>query len=157
MQYPQGIRILIVEDNVINQILFTKMLSVLGYQADVSESGTQALEACCSQQYDIVFMDYQMPGIDGVEAAKAIKSIDRNPKPVIILMTANLLVNNDYLMHPGIIDGFLKKPFTIQEIKTIIEKSQPLLVIKQASKKWNNPAQFDTFKCRAEIISVLSV
>ncbi len=50
-------------------------------------------------------------------------------------MTANLLVNNDYLSHPGIIDDFLKKPFTIQEITTIIEKWQPYFVAQKAAKK----------------------
>jgi CheY-like chemotaxis protein len=134
MQSPQCIRILVAEDNVINQTLFAKMLSVLGYKADITDSGTCALEACQSQQYDIVFMDYQMPGTDGVETAINIKQINRSNKPVIILMTANLLVNNDYLAKPGVIDGFLKKPFTLQEIAAIIEKWQPLFAVQQITK-----------------------
>src|SRR4051794_14311983 len=99
MQNPQCIRILVADDNVINQTLFAKMLSVLRVQADVVDSGTKALEACQSQHYDMVFMDYQMPGTDGVEAAKSIKDINRSSKPVIILITANVLVNDYYLTH----------------------------------------------------------
>jgi CheY-like chemotaxis protein len=129
MQNPQCIRILVADDNVINQTLFAKMLSVLGVQADVVDSGTKALEACQSQYYDMVFMDYQMPGTDGVEAAKSIKEISRTQKPVIILITANLLVNDYYLIHPGVVDDFLKKPFTLQEMAGIIEKWQPSFTI----------------------------
>ncbi len=129
MQNPQCIRILVADDNVINQTLFAKMLSVLGVQADVVDSGARAMEACQSQHYDMVFMDYQMPGTDGVEAAKSIKEIDNPPKPVIILITANLLINDYYLTHPGVVDDFLKKPFTLQEMADIIEKWQPLFAV----------------------------
>jgi CheY-like chemotaxis protein len=129
MQNPQCIRILVADDNVINQTLFAKMLSVLGLQADVVDNGLRALEACKSQHYDMIFMDYQMPGADGVEAAKSIKEIDKNPKPIIILITANLLINDYYLTHPGVVDDFLKKPFTLQEMSDIIEKWQPLFAV----------------------------
>jgi CheY-like chemotaxis protein len=132
---PQGIRILVVDDNIINQILFAKMLSVLGIQADVVESGERALEACQFQPYDMVFMDYQMPETDGMEAAKKIQQLNRNPKPVIILMTANLLINDNYLSHPGVVNGFLKKPFTLQEILEIIEKWQHLFAAHPSSNK----------------------
>jgi len=129
MQNPQCIRILIADDNIINQILFAKMFSLLGVPAVVVDSGVRALEACRSQHYDMVFMDYQMPGTDGVEAAKEIKSINRNPKPVVILMTANLLVNDYFLTHPGVVDDFLKKPVTLQEIEAVIEKWEPTFII----------------------------
>jgi CheY-like chemotaxis protein len=129
MQNPQCIRILVADDNVINQTLFAKMLSVLGVQADVVDSGARAWEACLSQHYDMVFMDYQMPGTDGVEAAKSIKEINRTPKPVIILITANLLVNDYYLINPGVVDDLLKKPFTLHEMSGIIEKWQPLFTV----------------------------
>ena len=122
MQNPRCIRVLVADDNVINQTLFAKMLSILEVKADVVDSGERALEACRSQRYDIIFMDYQMPGTDGIEAAKNIKDISSKPKPVVILMTANLLVNDYYLTHPGAVDDFLKKPFTLQEIGTIIKK-----------------------------------
>lgn len=125
MQNPQCIRVLVADDNVINQILVAKMLSVLGIKADVVDSGVRALEACRSQSYDMLFLDYQMPGTDGVETAKNIKDINPNKKPVVILMTANLLINNYYLTHPGVVDDFLKKPFTLQEISAIIAKWEP--------------------------------
>jgi CheY-like chemotaxis protein len=135
MQHLHCVRILVAEDNVINQTLFTKMLAVLGFTADVAATGTEALEAYKAQPYDIVFMDYQMPGLDGVEAARSIKSINPELKPVIVLMTANLLVNDDYLSHPGVVDDFLKKPFALQDIATIIEKWQPQFATQQASRK----------------------
>lgn len=135
MQNLQCIRILVTDDNVINQTLFAKMLSVLGVQAKVVESGELALEACRSQPYDMIFMDYQMPGTDGLEAATNIKNINRLPKPVIILMTANLLMSDYFFTHPSVIDGFLKKPFTLQEMKAIIEKWQPTFAVPPSSNK----------------------
>lgn len=134
MQSPHCISILVAEDNVINQTLLTKMLSVLGYKADVVDNGTSALEACQSKLYDIIFMDYQMPGADGIETAKNIKQINCEPKPMIILMTANLLVNDDYLSQPGAVDYFFKKPFTLQEIAAVIEKWQPMFAVQHTSK-----------------------
>ncbi len=129
MQNPQCIRILVADDNVINQTLFAKMLLVLGIRADVVDNGSRALEACRSRPYNMVFMDYQMPVTDGVEAAKNIKDIIPAPKPVVILMTANLLVNNYFLTHPGVVDDFIKKPFTLQELEALIEKWEPTFAI----------------------------
>ncbi len=125
MQNLQYIHILVAEDNIINQMLIVKMLSALGCKADVVENGALAIEACRLQAYDLIFMDYQMPETDGVEAARSIKqNCSLQQQPVIILMTANLLVNDDYLNHPGVLDDFLKKPFTIQEMSGKIEKWQ---------------------------------
>lgn len=135
MQSPHSLRILVAEDNLINQTLFTKMLSVVGYTAEVVDDGNCALDLCKQQAYDLIFMDYQMPGADGIETAKNIKAINRHPKPVIVLMTANLLVNNDYLSHPGVIDDFLKKPFTLQEIAAIIKKWHPAMAAQQVKKR----------------------
>ena len=129
MQNPRCIRILIADDNAINQTLFAKMFLVLGIQADVVDSGTRALEACHSQPYDMIFMDYQMPGTDGLETAENIKRINRKAKPIVILMTANLLMNDYLSTHPGVVDDFLKKPFTLQEIAAIIKKWEPTIAI----------------------------
>ena len=129
MQNPRCIRILIADDNAINQTLFAKMFLVLGIQADVVDSGTRALEACHAQPYDMIFMDYQMPGTDGLETAENIKRINRKAKPIVILMTANLLMNDYLSTHPGVVDDFLKKPFTIQEIAAIIKKWEPTIAI----------------------------
>lgn len=139
MQNPQCIRILVADDNVINQTLFAKMLSVIGVQADVVESGMHALEACQARSYDMVFMDYQMPGTDGVEAARRIKEMNRSHQPIIILITANLLINDYYLTHPGVVDGFLKKPFTLQELADTIEKWQPFFAAHPSSNQDKNP------------------
>jgi len=126
MQRPLCVRVLVAEDNVINQKLFARMLSLLSIEAEMVDSGPNALQACRQKGYDMVLMDYQMPGTDGVETAMEIKRSLQGQKPIIILMSANLLVNSDYLLHPGVIDGFLKNPFTLQELKELIEKWQPV-------------------------------
>lgn len=124
MQNSPRIRVLVADDNVINQVLFARMLLVLGVTADIVDNGTQALEACTTQQYDMIFMDYQMPETDGVEAATCIKHTSVEQKPVIVLMTANQLINNYYLMQSSAVDDFLKKPFTLQEMTDVIKKWQ---------------------------------
>jgi CheY-like chemotaxis protein len=82
----------------------------------------------------MVFLDYQMPVTDGVEAAKNIKDIITSAKPVVILMTANLLVNDYFFTNPGVVDDFLKKPFTLQEIEALIKKWEPTFAIHPSHK-----------------------
>lgn len=125
MPHLQDINILVADDNNINQTLMVKALSALGYKADVVSTGTDAVTANKEHHYDLVLMDYQMPEMDGAEAAQCIKENGQAHKPVIILMTANLLVSTDHLSHHGIFDGFLKKPFTMEELAGTIEKWRP--------------------------------
>ena len=84
-----GVRALVVEDNLVNQKVLTRILANLGISVEVAENGKQAVEACGPQSYDIIFMDLQMPVMDGFQAAEAILSKPNAKKPPILAVTAN--------------------------------------------------------------------
>ncbi len=105
------LRILVAEDNLVNQKVIKTMLSRLGYRADMVSDGRQAVEALQRQEYDVVMMDVQMPEMDGVEATRIIRrNLPASRQPYIIAMTANAFDDqrrtylesgmNDYVSKP---------------------------------------------------------
>jgi two-component system sensor histidine kinase/response regulator len=118
------LKILIVEDNVVNQKVARTVLSHFGYDSNVAANGKEALEALAEEKYDLVFMDMQMPEMDGLEATRQICQrfgiVDR---PYIIAMTANAM-KEDYrkCMAAGM-DDYLSKPIRTEEVKAAIERA----------------------------------
>jgi len=115
------LKILIAEDNPVNQNLTLKILGKLGYEAALAENGVEAIEMMHLQEFDLVLMDVQMPEMDGLEATKIIRDkIAR--QPVIIAMTANAMKEDkEECIHAGM-DDFLSKPVKLEEIVNIISK-----------------------------------
>src|SRR5690606_31355030 len=90
------LRILLAEDNAVNQKVALLMLARLGYRADVAASGVEVLQALERQQYDVVLMDIQMPEMDGLETTQRIlEQFDANQRPYIIAMTAHALSGDE--------------------------------------------------------------
>ena len=125
-----SLRILIVEDNLINRKLVEAYLSRLGYSADIACNGLEALDAVArcavlGMKYDIIFMDIRMPVMDGIEATKCIRDrFSKNMQPRIIALTADALdVNRQECLGAGM-DDFFTKPLTLAQISSIIYRAE---------------------------------
>lgn len=106
----QNHRVLVVEDNEINQRIVRRMLEFLGCEVDVAENGAVGLEMFNQSNYAIVFMDCQMPVMDGFEATTAIRSGSRAKDVPIIAVTANVLPEDRRRCEEVGMDEFLAKP-----------------------------------------------
>jgi len=117
------LRILVAEDNLINQKLIIRVLENMGYSGEIANNGLEVLEKVKKNNYDIIFMDIQMPEMDGIEATRYInENIEQKNRPYVIAMTANVMQEDrDRCMEAGMID-FIGKPFKLEEIKEVILK-----------------------------------
>ena len=119
----QRTRILLVEDNVVNQKVALMTLAKFGYQADVANNGRQALERLAKKPYDIVLMDVQMPVMDGLAAAREIRKADRPLCLVpVIALTAGAFSEDRQRCEAAGMNDFLTKPFDPQKMYDIIRK-----------------------------------
>lgn len=123
MGLKQPLKILVADDNSINQKLASKVFEKLGYEIDLASNGNEAFEKTVDNQPDIVFMDINMPVMNGKEATASIRSNKEIEKqPTIIAMTANVLQDDiDEYLSLGM-DGFVGKPMRIGEIVSILQK-----------------------------------
>ncbi|RYY00265.1 response regulator, partial [bacterium] len=117
--YP--LRILVAEDNTINQKLALKTLEKMGYKAEIASNGIKVLEMMKKQDYDLIFMDVQMPEMDGLEATKIIIQEFPN-RPRIIAMTANAMQGDDDICTKSGMDDYISKPFSIEDLQNILIK-----------------------------------
>ena len=118
------LRILLAEDNLVNQKVARCMLARLGYQADVANNGIEAIEALEKEPYDVVFMDVQMPVLDGLEATKRIRrECHRNPPPRIIAMTANAMIGDREMCLKAGMDSYISKPVRLEGLKGVLEET----------------------------------
>ncbi|MEM6807489.1 MAG: response regulator, partial [Bacteroidota bacterium] len=122
---PKTGKILLVEDNRINQKVALKMLAKLGYKADLAANGLEALKISNLIPYDLVFMDMQMPEMDGIEASLRILERCRRYKknaPIIIAMTANVMEEDRRKCEEAGMQDFLPKPVKIEDLEKMIQK-----------------------------------
>jgi signal transduction histidine kinase/ActR/RegA family two-component response regulator len=115
------LRLLIAEDNVVNQRVAARMLQKLGYQADVVENGRLAIEAVERRAYDVVFMDVQMPEVDGLEATRRIKA-RAGETPWIIALTAHALEDDRQQCLAAGMNDFLSKPVQLAELTAALAR-----------------------------------
>ncbi len=115
-----NMKILVAEDNYINQKLIQKTFEKMGFSIDVVGTGLQALNACMDDDYDLVFMDVHMPEMDGIEATKNIIKQMSNP-PEIVALTANVgSESKRECLDAGMTD-FLEKPLKLSELNRVIQ------------------------------------
>ncbi|MCG3191591.1 MAG: Sensor histidine kinase RcsC [Thermoanaerobaculia bacterium] len=120
------LRVLLVEDNAINQKLGLLLLERLGFRADVAGNGVEALEALARQPYDVVLMDLQMPVMDGLEATQRLRSTMLGwGQPRVIAMTANAMQGDRDLCLSAGMDDYLSKPIRLEELRRALSKCIP--------------------------------
>ena len=121
-QSRANLRILLAEDNAVNQMVALRMLERLGYQADTAANGKEVLAALKSRSYDIVLMDVQMPEMDGLEAARLIRS-EKVDQPYIIAMTAHAMKGDREVCLEAGMNDYVSKPVRMEELRTAILRS----------------------------------
>jgi CheY-like chemotaxis protein len=119
------LRLLLAEDNTINQKLALTMLARLGYRADVAANGLEVLAALERQPYDVVLMDVQMPEMDGLEASRRIRRQWPDEQgPRIIAMTANATIEDRDICLAAGMDDYVSKPIRPQALITALNRSE---------------------------------
>ena len=127
-QATSSLRILLAEDNAVNQKVALRLLAQLGYNADVASNGLEALGALEREAYDVVLMDVQMPELDGLDASRRIH--ERWPaevRPRIIAMTANAMPEDRAACLAAGMDDYLAKPIRQDELAVALSRTRPLV------------------------------
>ncbi|GAB1722392.1 MAG: putative Histidine kinase [Nitrospira sp.] len=119
-------QVLVVDDNPVNQKVAAKMLEKLGCRVDIAGNGMEALAAVCRHQYPLVFMDCQMPELDGFETTRLIRSQEKPGEHLpVIAMTANAMEGDRESCLTAGMDDFISKPIITSELKKILARWVP--------------------------------
>lgn len=123
----EGLRILYAEDNPINQKLLVMIMKTMGYEVDIANNGLEAWEMAITTSYHIIFMDVQMPKMDGIESTRRIIK-DQPQRPIIIAVTANAEVADQKRCIEAGMNDFIPKPFNAKMLKEALSKWSGLLM-----------------------------
>jgi signal transduction histidine kinase/CheY-like chemotaxis protein len=129
-------KILVAEDNSMNQLIITRLFESIGCKIDLAENGKQALAMAKQTTYDFIFMDIQMPEMDGLEAARRIlQSHTADSAPIIIAMTANAMKEDEEMCLAAGMKDFISKPVFLETLKGTLKKwmkikegNEPMLI-----------------------------
>jgi CheY-like chemotaxis protein len=122
------LRILLAEDNVVNQKVAVYMLARLGYTADIANNGLEALVAVQNQPYDVVLMDVQMPEMDGLEATRHIcEQWQPEERPYLIAMTANALTGDAERCLAAGMDAYISKPVQLEKLVKALQNASEVV------------------------------
>lgn len=117
-------RILLAEDNLVNQMVAKGFLNKLGYAPDLANNGREVIQAIQKQDYDLIFMDMMMPEMDGLEATRIICSLKPvHQRPWIVAMTANTLDEHKKQCSDAGMNDFITKPFTLLTLEAALQKA----------------------------------
>lgn len=121
-----SLRILVAEDNRINQILMNGVLTKLGHQVDLAGDGQEAIEAVQKKQYDVILMDIQMPRMDGIQATGILMEKHPDTRPPIVALTAHALKEHEEQFRNVGIDAYLTKPLDVEKLTEVLKNIRPI-------------------------------
>ena len=126
LRYP--LRILVAEDNPVNQKIALFLLRKFGYNADIAANGLEVLERLRTRGYDLILLDIQMPEMDGLQTAQAVRGIFAHPsQPWLVALTANARADDRREAEEAVMNGFLSKPVQGSELQSAIENAAKAL------------------------------
>jgi two-component system sensor histidine kinase/response regulator len=161
----ESLRILIADDNKVNQKLATILLTKAGHRVDVAGNGIEAVHAVCQRHYDLVLMDVQMPEMDGLEATRRIRSLPAETSRIpIIAMTANTMAEDRILCERAGMNGYVSKPIDVgllmMEVARCAGRDSDGMPIRKpqptAPASTDTPIGADTEAAVAELLNLLS-
>jgi CheY-like chemotaxis protein len=118
-----NISVLLVEDYPVNQELTKEMLEMLGCHVEIAENGKEALEILKDKKFDLIFMDIQMPEMDGYDATRQIRKMDPSIRGVpIVALTANALQGDREKCLSAGMDEYISKPFRLSDLEAVLSK-----------------------------------
>ncbi len=123
---PVALKILVVEDNAVNLNLVRRFLEKFGYECDAARSGAEAVDSAKIRDYDIIFMDCQMPEVDGYEATRRIRLLRNGPaahQPYIIAITANALNGDREKCLAAGMDDYVSKPMSMEDFRRSLQRA----------------------------------
>jgi signal transduction histidine kinase/CheY-like chemotaxis protein len=144
---PSSTRTLVVEDNPINALVARSMLKRLGYLSEHAGTGVEAVQAVQRQSYDLVFMDMQMPEMDGPEATRLIRQLPLDKQPYIVAFTANVMAEDRALCLEAGMDAFIGKPVRVADMQACLadyekRRNSTTTAPDQVSALQKDPAKF---------------
>ena len=122
-----GLRVLLVEDHPVNQKLAIKLLERDGHQVTLAQNGQEGFAAAVGETFDLVLMDVQMPVMDGLESARAIRAFEREHGRAavpIAAMTANAMASDREACEAAGMNDFIAKPFKTAELRALLERAR---------------------------------
>ncbi|MCL8024755.1 hybrid sensor histidine kinase/response regulator [Nocardioides bruguierae] len=118
-----GLRVLVAEDDLVNQKVVKRMLQRLGVSPVIVANGQEAVDAVAEEVYDIILMDVQMPVMDGVRAVRLVRDLDPTPRPWVVALTANALSGDRERFMAAGMDDYVSKPMTIDSLAAALERA----------------------------------
>jgi CheY-like chemotaxis protein len=121
------LRILVAEDTLVNQLVADKMLQRIGHSVDCVDTGAEALARCQEKEYDLILMDLQMPEMDGFEATRRIREMEKKTgrHVIIVALTAHALEGDRAQCLGAGMDNYLSKPLHSRDLYALLEKLFP--------------------------------
>jgi CheY-like chemotaxis protein len=118
------LRVLLAEDNAMNQKLALRLLSLMGLEAEVAGNGLEVVAAAAREPFDVILMDVQMPELDGLEATRRIRAAGGASRPWIIAMTANAMEGDREACLAAGMDDYVSKPIRPAELSAAIRRAE---------------------------------